>query len=225
MAFNIRNILTTDLFIAFIYRFIRFYSSTFRLEIKNEKEWMDILQEGGRVLLCVWHQQFFSAIRHFRNYRDLKPALMISKSLDGEIIAGVAERTGWHAVRGSSSRGGSEALKEMIDHLKQSRFAAHIVDGPLGPAGEVKPGVIRLAHNADAAIIPFYTSADRAWYFNSWDSFFIPKPFAKVTLSFGKMIKFDPTEDPKLFENQRSYLEQIMVPELRKKPTAKLTPQ
>ena len=220
MAFKIRNILTTNLFIAFIYRFIRLYSSTFRLEIKNEKEWMDILQEGGRVLLCVWHQQFFSAIRHFQNYRDFKPALMISKSLDGEIIAGVAQRTGWHAVRGSSSRGGSEALKEMIDHFKQSGIAAHIVDGPLGPAGEVKPGVIRLAHIADAAIVPFYTSANRAWYFNSWDSFFIPKPFAKITLSFGKTIKFDPTDDPDTVETQRRYLEQVMLPELRSKPAA-----
>jgi lysophospholipid acyltransferase (LPLAT)-like uncharacterized protein len=219
MAFEIKNILTTDLFISFLYRFIRLYSSTFRLEIKNEKEWMDIFREGGRVLLCVWHQQFFAAIRHFQNYRDFKPALMISKSLDGEIIAGVARRTGWHAVRGSSSRGGSEALKEMIDHFKQSRIAAHIVDGPLGPAGEVKPGVIRLAHIADTVIIPFYTLADRAWYFNSWDSFFLPKPFAKVTLSFGKMIKFDPTDDPNTFENQRRYLEQIMLPELRRKPT------
>jgi lysophospholipid acyltransferase (LPLAT)-like uncharacterized protein len=143
---------------------------------------------------------------------------MISKSLDGEIIAGVAQRTGWHAVRGSSSRGGSEALKEMIDHFKQSRIAAHIVDGPLGPAGKVKPGVIRLAHIADTVIIPFYTSADRAWYFNSWDNFLLPKPFAKVTISFGKMIKFDPTDDPNIFENQRRYLEQIMLPELRRKP-------
>ena len=154
MAFESKNILTTDLFISFLYRFIRLYSATFRLEIKNEKEWMDIFREGGRVLLCTWHQQFFSAIRHFQNYRDFKPALMISKSLDGEIIAGVAQRTGWHAVRGSSSRGGTEALKEMIDHFKQSRIAGHIVDGPLGPAGKVKPGVIRLAHIADTVIIP-----------------------------------------------------------------------
>src|SRR4030043_142743 len=145
MAFEIKNILTTDLFISFLYRFIRLYSSTFRLEIKNEKEWMDIFREGGKVLLCIWHQQFFSAIRHFQNYRDFKPSLMISKSLDGEIIAGGAQRTGWRAVRGSSSRGGSEALKEMIDHFKQSRIAAHIVDGPLGPAGEGKTGGVLLA--------------------------------------------------------------------------------
>lgn len=181
---------------------------------------MDYFRSGGRVLLCTWHQHFFAAIRHFQNYRDFKPALMISRSSDGEIIAGVAEKSGWHTVRGSSSRGGKEALRKMIAHLSRTRLAGHIVDGPKGPAGIVKAGVIRLAHAADAAIIPFYVSADRAWYFNSWDSFFLPKPFARVTISFGEMIKFNPVEDTNTFESQRLGLEKIMLPELRMKPGA-----
>jgi hypothetical protein len=218
MAIKFKNIVTTKLFHSFLYRFIRLYSSTFKMEIENEKKWMDHLRSGGRVLLCTWHQHFFSAIRHFQKYRDFKPALMISKSSDGEIIAGVAEKSGWHTMRGSSSRGGKEALRKMIDHLNQTGLAGHIVDGPKGPAGNVKAGVIQLAHAADAAIIPFYISADRAWYFNSWDSFFIPKPFARVVISFGEMIKFTPAENPAAFENQRLYLENIMRPELRVNP-------
>jgi hypothetical protein len=218
MALEFKNIITTKLFHSFLYRFIRLYSSTFKMKIENEKEWMDYFRSGGRVLLCTWHQHFFAAIRHFQNYRDFKPALMISKSSDGEIIAGVAEKSGWHTVRGSSSRGGKEALREMIDHLSRMRLACHIVDGPTGPAGIVKAGVIQLARTADAAIIPFYVSADRAWYFNSWDSFFLPKPFARVIISFGEMIKFTPAEDTDTFESQRLYLEKIMLPELRIKP-------
>jgi lysophospholipid acyltransferase (LPLAT)-like uncharacterized protein len=221
MALKFKNVVTTKLFHSFLYRFIRLYSSTFKMEIENEKKWMDFFRSGGRVLLCTWHQHFFSAIRHFQKYRDFKPALMISKSSDGEIIAGVAEKSGWHTVRGSSSRGGKEALRMMINHLSQKRLAGHIVDGPKGPAGNVKAGVIQLAHAADAAIIPFYISADRAWYFNSWDSFFIPKPFARVIVSFGEMIKFTPAENPAAFEGQRLYLEKIMRPELRVNPDKK----
>lgn len=142
---------------------------------------------------------------------------MISKSNDGELIAGVAERSGWHTVRGSSSKGGKEALRKMVDRLRQYGLAGHIVDGPRGPAGQVKAGVIQMAHAADAVIIPFYASADRAWYFNSWDNFFIPKPFARVNISFGAMIKFTPTKDPDTFESQRLYLEKIMIPEMREK--------
>jgi lysophospholipid acyltransferase (LPLAT)-like uncharacterized protein len=212
---EIKNILTTRLFMAFLYRFIRLYSLTFRLRIENEAEWLSYLNQGGTVVLCAWHQQFFSAIRYFQRYKGLNPSIMISKSRDGEMIAGVAERSGWHPVRGSSSRGGAEALRTIIERFGQSRLVGHIVDGPRGPAGKVKAGVIRLAHVADAVIIPFYTSADRAWYFNSWDNFFLPKPFSEVKISFDHMIRFKATEDDEEFELQRKQLEKTMTPRLQ----------
>jgi hypothetical protein len=215
MSINTKTILTSEAFLSFLYRFIRIYSSTFHYTITNEKDWMDYLKQGGNVLLCVWHQQFFSAIHYFKTYEEYHPPLMISKSMDGSIIAGVARRTGWNPVLGSSSRGGAEALRGMIDAFKASHLAAHVVDGPRGPAGKIKAGLIRLAHAADAVIVPFYTFADRSWYFNSWDNFLLPKPFARVSLSYGTMIKLNPTVDPAEFEAQRQQLEQIMTPGLQ----------
>ena len=217
MAIKSKDIMTSEVFLSFLYHFIRIYSATFRYTITHENEWMDYLKQGGNVLLSVWHQQFFTAIRYFKIFEEYHPPLMISKSTDGAIIAGVARRTGWNPVLGSSSRGGAEALKGMIDCLKLSHLAAHVVDGPRGPAGKIKAGLIRLAHAADAVIVPFYTDADRAWYFNSWDNFFLPKPFAQVRLSYGSMIKFNPTTDPDEFESQRLKLEQIMTPGLKGK--------
>jgi len=212
---KIRNAITSQLATALLYRLIRAYSWTFRIKVENEDDWLTYLENGGRVLLCIWHQQFFSAIRYFKKYQKYNPSLMISRSKDGEIIAGVAKRTGWHPVRGSSSRGGSEALHGMIDRLKTSRLSGHVVDGPRGPAGIVKSGVIRMAHTTGAMVVPFFTSADNAWYMNSWDKFMIPKPFAKVTLRFGEMIKLDPSENNEDFEKQRLHLEKIMRSELR----------
>ena len=132
------------------------YASTFRLTVENEAEWINYLKKGGRVLLCVWHQQFFSAIRHFQNYRQYAPGLMISRSADGDLIAGVASRTGWRPARGSSSKGGKSALLEVIKYLKETGLAAHIMDGPRGPIGKVKSGAISIALAADAMIVPFY---------------------------------------------------------------------
>ena len=212
---KIRNAITSQLATALLYRLIRAYSWTFRIKVENEDNWLTHLKNGGTVLICIWHQQFFPAIRYFKKYQKYNPSLMISKSKDGEIIAGVAKRTGWHPVRGSSSRGGSEALHGMIDRLKTSRLSGHVVDGPRGPAGIVKTGVIRMAHTTGAMIVPFYTYADKAWYMNSWDKFMIPRPFAKVTLRFGEMIKFDPSENNEDFEKQRLHLEKIMRSELR----------
>lgn len=191
------------------------YSRTFRLRIENEKEWVEYLKNGGTVLLCTWHQQFFSAIRYFQNYNIYKPSIMISESRDGEIVAGLANRTGWYPVRGSSSRNGRNALKSMIAKLKKTRLACHIVDGPRGPFGKVKAGVIRLAHVTDAVIVPFNVSAENAWKFRSWDKFIFPKPFSKVSISFDKMIKFYKVKEEKSFEEQRKQLEKIMLPALK----------
>ena len=204
-----------------LYYFIRAYSSTFRLKVENEKPWLDYLRNGGRVILCCWHQQFLSAIYHFKNYAPYHPALMISKSNDGDIIARIAEKTGWHTVRGSSSREGSRALKEMIDHINHFGFAGHVLDGPRGPAGVVKAGVISLARASGAVVVPFYTSADRVWFFNSWDRFMLPKPFARVTLRFGDMINLHSGESENDFEQQRNRLQEIMLPGLHAGPISR----
>lgn len=208
-----RYLLTNKLQGSF-YHLIRIYSWTFRLRIENEKPWLTYLQNGGKVLLCCWHQQFFSAIRHFKTYAAYRPALMISQSKDGDIIAGIAEKTGWHTVRGSSSRDGSRALKEMIHHLSNTGLAGHILDGPRGPAGVVKAGLVSLARASGAFVVPIYASADRAWYFNSWDRFMLPKPFARVTLRFGEMMDMNTGASEEDFEAHRARLQVLMRPGL-----------
>ncbi|MHB8770939.1 MAG: lysophospholipid acyltransferase family protein [Syntrophales bacterium] len=198
------------------YHLIRAYSWTFRLRVENDKPWLDHLKNGGRVLLCCWHQQFFAAIRHFKTYAIYHPSLMISQSQDGNIISGIAEKSGWHAVRGSSSRDGSRALKEMISRLEHSGLAAHVVDGPRGPAGVIKAGVISLARATEAVVVPVYATADRAWYFKSWDRFMLPKPFARVTLRFGEMLDWASAGSDNDFEPHRIRLQETMLPSLVK---------
>lgn len=210
MGFKINEILSSNFAQWLLYKFIRIYSLTYRLEVQNEEEWLDYLHNNGRIILCVHHQQFFPAIRYFQRYKKYKPGLMVSKSKDGEFISAVANRSGWTTVRGSSSRGGRQALKDMIDHVIEHRLAGHIIDGPRGPFGVVKPGVIRLAHDTGSVIVPFYTRANRAWYFRSWDKFFLPKPLSKVILRFGEKIEFKQTDSTEEFEQQRKTLEDIL---------------
>jgi lysophospholipid acyltransferase (LPLAT)-like uncharacterized protein len=211
---KLRNLATTKLFGDILYRIVRIYCASFRLKIVNEESWLQYLDKGGVVLICAWHQQFFSVIRYFKKYAKYHPSLMISKSLDGEIIAGVAQRTGWQTVRGSSSRDGGIALKEMTAILKKYGLAGHILDGPRGPAGIVKPGIISLAHSAEAVVVPTFIRAEKAWYFNSWDRFMVPKPFSRVTINFGEMIQLPKLQEEADFENQRLMLEKIMQPYL-----------
>jgi lysophospholipid acyltransferase (LPLAT)-like uncharacterized protein len=205
-----RRIFSRGPAVGFLYRLVRIYAATFRLTVENEGPWMERVKSGKAVVLCCWHQQFFSAIRHFRKYRSCKPSLMISRSKDGELIAGVAARTGWDVVRGSSSRGGREALGEMVSKLRLSKVAAHIADGPRGPAGIVKAGLVRLSQLAEADIVPFYITADRAWYFRSWDRFMLPLPFARVTIRFGDLLPVPETRTHEEFEQLRLKIEDVM---------------
>jgi lysophospholipid acyltransferase (LPLAT)-like uncharacterized protein len=181
-----------------------------RIDRVNEAQWLKAVDAGGRVLICTWHQQFFVTVRAFRKYRDHDPALMISRSRDGDFVAEIARLNGWQPVRGSSSKGGVAALSRMIKSLRRGRIGGHLVDGPRGPAGRVKPGTIRLAQAADAAIVPFTVSADRVWYCNSWDHFMVPKPFARVTITFHDPLPVERTRDPRRRERQRRDLEKVL---------------
>ncbi|MFH2092927.1 MAG: lysophospholipid acyltransferase family protein [Pseudomonadota bacterium] len=215
---RLKFIIYTRAFIFLAYYLIQIYSLTFRLKVVNEDNWKTLLGKGKPVLLCAWHQQFFSAIRHFRTYSKFNPGLMISQSRDGDLIAGVANKTGWHTARGSSSRGGRQALDVMIDHLITHGLGAHILDGPRGPMGKIKAGVIKMAIESNALVVPFYTHADKAWFFHSWDRFMLPKPFSTVTLTFGDEIVFGPDLENNSFEAKRQSLEDIMLPHLMHKP-------
>ena len=212
---KLRNIARTGTAGAIIYWIVRLYCATFRLKVENEAQWLDYLEKGGKVLLCGWHQQFFSGIRIFKKYKRYQPGLMSSKSLDGQIAAGIAKRAGCYTVWGSSSNSAGTALKQMIHRLKDHRLALHILDGPRGPAGVVKAGAIAIAHGAGAVIVPGVIIADRSWYLHSWDRFMIPKPFARVTIKFLPKIELPAVMDKAEYENQRKRLEMIMQPYLR----------
>jgi len=207
---KLRKIATVKLAGSIIYYLAALYSMTFRVKVINDREWIDHAEKGGRVLLCCWHQQFFIAIRLIPRYRKYKISVMISKSTDGDIASRVAESAGVFPVRGSSSRNGGPALKEIISRLKRGRVALHLLDGPRGPSGIVKAGAIALASGADAAIAPAHVQADRAWHMKSWDKYMVPKPFSRVTVTFSPLMTIPPSLDNDEFERCRQNLENLL---------------
>lgn len=214
MVKKLKFLIYTKAFIFLAYYIVKIYSRTFRLRIKNEKQWKSIIGKGRPVLLCTWHQQFFAAIHHFKTYSRLNPGLMISRSNDGDLIAGVANRSGWHTPRGSSSRGGKEALTSMITHLNNHGFGAHVLDGPRGPMGKIKAGIIKMVKETNAIVVPFHVHAEKAWFFNSWDRFMLPHPFSRVTITFDDALYFEISDDE--FEEHRLKLEEMMQPYLHR---------
>jgi lysophospholipid acyltransferase (LPLAT)-like uncharacterized protein len=168
----------------------------------NEQQAMDAY---GSVVYASWHQRFFPGITFFATRQPI--AIMISQSRDGEMIARVVDILGWQAVRGSSSKGGMRALKEIRQLTAKGYRIGHIVDGPQGPFGVVKPGLITIAQFAGAPILPAIVSAQRRWVFNSWDRFMVPKPFSKVFLRFATPIVVPRRLDADAFETLRQDVE------------------
>jgi len=217
---KLRDVARTRAAGTFIYWLAKLYCMTFRVEIENESEWMDHYEQGGKVLICLWHQHLFSTVYFLSKYRKYQVSVMISQSLDGDIATGIFEAGGLYAVRGSSSRGGISALKEMLKRVKQYCVGVHVLDGPQGPAGIVKPGVITLASATGAVIIPLVIMADRVWYLNSWDRFMIPKPFARVRMKFCQKIILPEIMNEENYENQLKILGKVIKPYLMLKNSA-----
>jgi hypothetical protein len=140
--------------------------------------------------------------------KSLHPLVMISQSRDGELAARLVQRFGLVPVRGSSTRGGAAAVVAILRALKKSPILIHIVDGPTGPKGIVKPGLISVARISGAVILPVIVSADRAWIMGSWDRFLVPKPFSRVTIEWGHPLVVPQGLDPAQQEEFRKDIEQ-----------------
>ena len=129
------------------------------------------------VIYSFWHRAVFPASWM---WRERKIAVMVSRSFDGEYIARIIEKFGFVAVRGSSSRGGAEALLGMREELAKGEAVAFTIDGPRGPKYVAKPGPVRLSRGTGLPMIAFYVALDKPWVLNTWDDFMVPKPFSKA---------------------------------------------
>jgi len=192
------------------YWILRLYLLMVRIRIFHEEELLDHLHRGGKGIVAVWHQRISPVIGYARRFREFTPVAMISQSRDGDLIADVARRLNFRPVRGSSSRGGREALAAMVAELSAHPLAVHAVDGPQGPRGLVKAGIIRMAQLSGAPIIPVYISVNRAWILRSWDRFLIPKPFSTVWVRWDEPIPVPATLDNDAFEALRLEIEKRM---------------
>lgn len=172
---------------SFFYSLMSILGKTVRFDLSDKKSdhlgWQTMEQFTTEKPLCIavfWHDRILltTYFWRFSNY-----AAMVSESFDGEYIARVSQRFGHGIARGSSSRGGSSALRKMIGLLRKEKFSLTLtIDGPRGPRYEVKPGALLLAKTTGVPIVPILIQPKSSWTMKSWDKLQIPKPFttAKV---------------------------------------------
>ncbi|MGB0951928.1 MAG: lysophospholipid acyltransferase family protein [Planctomycetota bacterium] len=159
----------------------RCLAKTWRVRFLNP-ELRDALHEAGTPpVIGFWHQQIPAGIGSHRGY---PVRVLVSLNRDGEMIADIARRLGFDTIRGSSSRGASEAVREMLKVAKGPEAIAFTPDGPRGPLHSVAPGVVFLAAASRRPLMAIGFAASRYWQAGSWDKMVIPKPFAKVIVAY-----------------------------------------
>lgn len=136
-------------------------------------------------IYAVWHGWQYGLLNIFPRK---KLYLLISPSLDGEIISRVSENLGFSTVRGSMKRDGTKALRELLKVLKRGDSIAYTVDGPRGPIFEVKDGIIKIAQMSRKPIIPLVPSVNWKYEAPTWDRYKVPLLFATIKSVFGEPI-------------------------------------
>lgn len=128
--------------------------------------------------------------------------ILVSQHRDGEIIATILGRFGFHLVRGSSSKGGHDAMREMLRLLRHDCDLGIAADGPRGPAEVLKPGAAQLGRLSGKAVIPISFSASCAIRCTSWDRFMLPVPFSHGVYVVGEPLRYEKGEEMEDFRQR-----------------------
>jgi len=164
---------------------IRALGWTWRIRASNEDVFRRQRAAGRPVIFVLWHGQLLPLLYH---HRGEGVAVLISEHGDGEIVARIAISLGYRTIRGSTSRGASRALIGLSRAVGEGHDLAITPDGPRGPARSFAPGALVVAQRTGAPMVPVAVSASRGWRLRSWDSFLVPKPFARVHVAYGEPV-------------------------------------
>ncbi len=150
------------------------------------------------MVFAFWHGRMLMLVQAYwrlRRGRKTTGYMLISRHGDGRLIAFAVRLLGIHSVAGSSSRGGLSALLELNRRIERGSDVGFTPDGPRGPRHECKAGVVAVAQQSGAPIVPMTYSAEKRWQLRSWDGMIIPKPFSRGVVILGEPIAVGPSED------------------------------
>ena len=197
--------------IAFGFWLLQIWARTLRYEVDDRA---DVVGKPVResYIAALWHNRLLLISFVLKKFLPQRPgAGLISASRDGDLIADLTRRFGFEVVRGSSSRLGASALRELENMLASSRDILITPDGPRGPAYELGPGIVFLAQKTGAAVVPINMEFSSCWRVNSWDGFILPRPFAKVRVILGPPHRVRTTTTPEEFEAERLSLQKATM--------------
>ncbi|MEN3370278.1 MAG: hypothetical protein V7609_2421 [Verrucomicrobiota bacterium] len=189
----------------------RLWARTLRLQVEDPHDVMSFVRKQP-VIFAIWHNRLLMLPRVFDpSFPTRQSYGLISASRDGDLIAIFIERSGYGTIRGSSSRKGVIALRQLVETLAAGGNVLVTPDGPRGPVYQASQGVVFLAQKSGAPVVPIHMEYSSCWRLKSWDRFVVPRPFAKLRAILGAPIQMPPMENTDQSEAERLRLQNAMM--------------
>jgi len=187
---------------------IRVLGRTVKFEVEGWENWEAASRAGSIPIYTFWHNRVFLSTYFWRQRRIV---VMTSRSFDGEYIARFIQRFGYGAARGSSTRGATGAVIEMVRLMRAGCPTAFTIDGPKGPRYVAKMGAVLLAKKTGHPILPFTITAAKSWDAKkSWDGFQVPKPFTRALVNIAAPIYVAPDAKEEELNAKRDDLQRAL---------------
>lgn len=161
--------------------------ATLRAEYVQRQLEHQVMNSGSPILFTFWHGRMLYFLKLYE-YLGSRVTVLVSHSRDGEFLAQLLERFGFHTTRGSSSQGGARGLLAVVNKVRTGKDACFTPDGPRGPRYRAQPGLVVVAKRTGAAILPMTFGASRKRVLATWDAFLLPMPFSRVVVVYGEPI-------------------------------------
>jgi lysophospholipid acyltransferase (LPLAT)-like uncharacterized protein len=155
-----------------------------------------------RYIYAFWHETLLFPTRF-----PTRIHVLISQHADGEFIAQVCRHLRYGVVRGSRTRGGAPAVRQMVRLSRRSHLLV-TPDGPRGPRRQVQPGLIYLASRTELPIIACGVGYTHAWRARSWDRFAVPRPWSEAVCVLAPAVHVPPGLDRAGLERYRLLIEE-----------------
>jgi lysophospholipid acyltransferase (LPLAT)-like uncharacterized protein len=195
-----------------IYAVIQGLGATIRFKL-NDHSGFFAGAPKEKFIFAIWHNRLSLCLVLYHRYvarpaPEHRMAAMVSASKDGGLLARILELFGVEPVRGSSSRRGPQALRELTSWGERGYDLAITPDGPRGPCYQVQEGVISTAQITGLIIVPVAYHLNWKYRLKSWDRFQVPLPFARCEITVGRPLRVPRETSAAERESWRQQLEQ-----------------
>jgi len=187
---------------------LKIFRKTFKLKVIREEIIDEFLSGDKKFILVFWHGKMLLPVIY---HEAMGFSALVSQHSDGEIIARIMGKLGYRLIRGSSTRGGSKAFREMLKLLGNNGKIMITPDGPRGPLNKVKMGTVVLAKMAETPVIPVSFSCNKKKVIKSWDKFNFIKPFSKVVMAYAPPVTVEKKSSKKELENKMREVEDKLI--------------